>query len=88
MLRELGGPAERHQRRHRHEFPVARREFAAAVDVAVDDLDDHAAQVAQSLDGGERLLVVDLQEPRSAAFVPIVVVQGWTLPSRVGPVLR
>ncbi|HEY5860049.1 MAG TPA: N-acetyltransferase [Actinomycetota bacterium] len=40
------------------------------------------------LDGGQRLLIMDLQEPRSAAFVSIVVVHGWTLPSRVGPVLR
>ena len=43
---------------------------------------------AQPFDGGQRLLVVDLQEPRAAAFVSFVVAHGWTLPSRVGPVLR
>jgi hypothetical protein len=51
--------------------------------VAVDDLDDYAAALAEPFAGRERLLVVHLQESCASALVSLVFAHA-----RVGAVLR
>ena len=72
MLRDLRGPAGGHERGDRGDLPVPQRESRPRVDVAVRELHDRVAEVAEALDRGQRLLVVHLEEPLSPSLVPVV----------------
>ena len=64
---------------HGAELTVAVTQRGLRVHLAVDELHDVPAELAQPLDGAQRLLVVDLEEPLAAAPVPLVVAHRGAL---------
>ena len=58
------------------------------VHVAVGELHDRASEVPEALDRGERLLVVDLEEPLSAPLVPVVRHRPPSFPRPLEPPVR
>ncbi len=85
VLGQLGGAAERGEGDDRAELSVAIGQRRLRVEVAVDERHDVTPELAEPLDGTQRLLVVHLQESRAAAFVPLVHRRNGTPSARSDP---
>jgi SAM-dependent methyltransferase len=72
VLGELRRSAEGHQGGDRSDLSVPQGEPRTRVHVRVHGLDDEPSEIAQPLHGGERLLVVHLQESFATSFVPLL----------------
>jgi hypothetical protein len=73
VLRQLRGPAQRREGDDRAQLAIAVAQRGLRIHLAVDELHDVPAEVAETLDGPQRLLVVDLQEAFAASAVPLVI---------------